>query len=61
MTIDQEVYSRLTNALQTAALLARERVVQARADAAEADQLCAAVSQAVEAARQLRPNGKEQQ
>lgn len=59
MLIDPEVYSQLTNALQRAALLARERVVQARAEAAEADQLHAAIAEAVEATRQLR-NGKEQ-
>lgn len=57
MPIDPEVYSELTNALQAASLLAGQRVVAARAEAAEADQLFTAVSRAVEAARQLRPNG----
>jgi hypothetical protein len=60
MPIDPEVYSELTNALQAASLLAGQRAVTARAEAAEADQLFAAVSRAVEAARQLRSNGGEQ-
>jgi len=61
MPIDPEVYSELTNALQAASLLAAERATSARAETAAADQLYAAVARAVEAARQLRANGKEQQ
>jgi len=56
-TVDPEFddrFSELTNALQVAALLARERVVEVRTESAAADQLYAAVSRAVEAARQLR-------
>jgi 16S rRNA G527 N7-methylase RsmG len=53
-----ERFSELMNALQAALLLARERVVESRAETAAADQLHAAVSRAVEAARQLRPNGE---
>jgi hypothetical protein len=55
-----ERFSQLTNALQTAMLLARQRAVDARADMAAADQLYVAVAQAVEAARTLRTNGEEQ-
>jgi len=54
MAIDPEQFSALTNALQQAVLLAGRRVVDARAETAEADQLYAAVSRAVEAARHLR-------
>jgi len=60
MAIDPEQFSELTNALQLAALMARQRVVDAHAQSAEADQLFTAVSRAVEAARQLRSNGEEQ-
>lgn len=60
MPIDPEVYSELTNALQAASLLARQRVVETRAEAAEANQLFTALSRAVEAARRLRANGGEQ-
>lgn len=60
MAIDPEQFSELTNALQQAALLARQRVVDTRAETAEADQLYEAVSRAGEAARQLRSNGEEQ-
>ena len=49
-----EHFSALSNALQDAVLLAGRRAVDARAKTAEADQLYAAVSRAVEAARQLR-------
>jgi hypothetical protein len=47
------------NALQAALLMARERVVESRAETAAADQLHAAVARAVEAARQLRPRGED--
>jgi capsular polysaccharide biosynthesis protein len=57
MAIDPERFSELTNALQAAAVLARERVILARGDSASADQLFDAVSRAVDAARQLRTNG----
>jgi hypothetical protein len=49
-----EHFSTLSNALQDAVLLAGRRAMDARAETAEADQLYAAVSRAVEAARQLR-------
>lgn len=52
--IDPELFNELMNSLQTAALLSRERVVEARAEAAAADQVHAAVARAVEAARRLR-------
>jgi hypothetical protein len=52
-------FSELTNSLQAAMLLARQRAVDARTDMAAADQLYVAVARAVEAARQLR-NGGEQ-
>lgn len=56
--MDREVFSELTNALQQAALLARQRVVDARAETAHADQRYAAVSRAVEATRRLRTPGE---
>ena len=56
-----EQFSELSNALQTALFLAGQRATAARAETAESDQLYATVARAVEAARQLRPNGKEQQ
>ena len=59
MPIDQEVYSRLTNALQAALALAAERATEARAETAAADQLYATVARAVEAARQLRAAGTD--
>jgi hypothetical protein len=49
-----EHFSALTNALQDAVLLASQRAADARAETAAADQLYAAVSRAVDAARQLR-------
>jgi hypothetical protein len=57
-----EQFSELTNSLQTAMLLARQRAVDARTDMAAADQLYAAVARAVEAARLLQAggNGEEQ-
>jgi hypothetical protein len=54
MAINPDKFSDLTNALQDAVLLAGRRAVDARAETAEADTLYAAVSRAVEAARQLR-------
>ncbi len=57
MPIDPEKFSELTNALQAAMLLARQRAVDVRTDAAAADQLYAAVARAVEAARELRDCG----
>ena len=57
-----EHFSALSNALQDAVLLAGRRTVDAHAETAEADQLYAAVSRAVEAARQLRvsaDNGRD--
>ena len=60
MPIDPETLSELTNALQAAMLLVRQRAVDARTDMAEADQLHAAVARAVDAARQLRTNGENQ-
>ena len=60
MPIDQEVYSRLTNALKAALALAAERATAARAETAAADQLYATVARAVEAARQLRATGADQ-
>lgn len=59
MPINQEVFSRLTNALQAALAQGAERATAARADTAAADQLYASVARAVEAARQLRINGDE--
>jgi hypothetical protein len=47
-------FSALSNALQDAVLLAGRRAVEARVETADAEQLYAAVSRAVEAARQLR-------
>jgi hypothetical protein len=65
MTIDSEkfaqAFSDLTNALQSALALAADRATAVRAETAAADQLYASVARAVEAARLLRPNGKEQQ
>lgn len=49
-------FSELNNALQVAALLVQERVVETRTESAAADRLYAAVSRAVEAARHLRRN-----
>lgn len=57
-----EHFSALSNALQDAVLRAGQRTVDARAETAEADQLYAAVSRAVDGARQLRAradNGRE--
>ena len=59
-SIDPEKFSKLTNALQQAVLLAGRRAVDARAETSEADQLYAALSRAVEAARQLRFNGEKE-
>ena len=59
MPINQEVFSRLTNALQTALAQAAERATAARADTAAADRLYASVARAVEVARQLRIHGDE--
>jgi hypothetical protein len=55
---DPEALSELTNSLEKAMVLARQRAVDARTDVAAADQLYAAVARAVQAARQLR-NGDE--
>jgi hypothetical protein len=55
-----ERFSQLSNALQAAMLLANQRVVDARADMADADQLHAAIASAVEAARHLRRDGEQQ-
>lgn len=59
MAIDPEKFSDLTNALQQAVLLASRWAVDARAETTYADELYAAVSRAVEAARQLRANGEK--
>jgi len=60
MPIDPETLSELTNALQAAMVLARQRAVDARTDLAAADQLYVAVARAVEAARLLETNGEKQ-
>lgn len=58
--IDPDKFSELTNALQAALFLARERVADARANTAEADQLHRAVARAADAAGQLRQdNGQK--
>lgn len=59
MAHDPEAFAELTNSLETAMVLARQRAVDARTDLAAAYQLYAAVARAVEAVRQLR-NGDEQ-
>lgn len=64
MTIDPEKFSQafsdLTNALQSALELAAERATAVRAETAAADQLYAGVARAVEATRQLRAAGADQ-
>jgi coenzyme F420-reducing hydrogenase delta subunit len=57
MAIDPDVFSNLTNALQTALLIAGERATAARVAAAEGDRLYNEIARAAEAVRQLRPNG----
>lgn len=63
-TIDPEqfaqAFSNLSNALQSAHLLSAQRATATRAETAESDLLHAAISRAIEAAHQLRPNGDEQ-
>jgi hypothetical protein len=55
-----ELFSQLSNSLQTALFLASQRVTTARADAADADQLLAAVSRAASAVRAMRPTGGDE-
>lgn len=55
-----ERFSHLSNALQHALLVAGKHATELRAESGEADQVYRAISEAVEAAQQLRTNGGEQ-
>ena len=56
--IDPEKFSELSNALQTALLLASRQVVNARQGARDAADMLAAVERAALAAKELRPYGE---
>lgn len=55
-----DLFSQLSNSLQTALFLAGQRVTTARADTADAVQLLAAITRAASAVRAMRPTGDEQ-
>jgi hypothetical protein len=55
-----QAFSDLTNALQVALGLAAERATVARTEAAESDQLHAAIVKAAKAAHLLRPSNREE-
>ena len=57
----QERFSALTNVLQIALNLTRERAIHARQDLETHDAAYQAVVRAVDAANQLRPNGDREQ